>query len=177
LGIDVFGFFQKKERGKWIFVEEYDYFGRGHLRSWLVPWDEHIEPIAPFRGFPPDCHWDVSSRMVSWLTADEILDSLPVIYKSTVRLSYDEFLEQRKKEYWEKQFDFTYVYDPDGQIIHQDRFITAKWRPFEDGYTIDSWGVELFFDLSENRGIKAFTDKVQELKIKYGEVRYLFSYG
>jgi hypothetical protein len=44
--------------------------------------------------------------------------------------------------------------------------------------TIDSWGVvDLFFDISENRGIKEFTDKVQELKIKHGEVRYVFQYG
>jgi hypothetical protein len=182
LGLDLYGGFQKKERGKWIFVEEYgvNYY---YLMSWLAPWDTRsIEPIAPCRGFPPDyphdSHLDLDfPDTASWLTADEILDSLPVIRKSTVRLSYDEFMKQRKKEYWEEQFDFTYVYDPEGQFTCNDRFITAKWRPFEDGYTIDSWGVDLFFDVSEDRGIKKFTDKAQELKIKHGEVRYVFHFS
>ena len=176
MGIDVDGYFQKKIHGKWKNIGSYYDGMRGTLRSWLAPWSNMgIEPIAEWRGFPPD--WILGDFQptlpgcCSWMMADEILDSLPVIQKITTCLSEEEFQKRKRKEYW----DDTYVYDPHGILGKgKSRFITASRRPFEEGYTVDSWGVDIFFDLSSE--VKDFTDKVLELKNLHGEIRFVFCY-
>jgi hypothetical protein len=179
MGIDIYGCFMKKERGQWIPVEEYEYWSRGKFRSWLAPFRSGIEAISPFRGFHPDFDpekrgnmsllvYDSPRGMNSWLTADEILAALPAIWTTTVRLSYEKFLAEDFLEEFNKVEPY--------EDSHNWKFIAADWRSFEEGYTIDSWGVDLFFDISEDEDFKTFIDKVRELKTTHGEVCYWFTY-
>lgn len=177
MGIDISGVFQARSGDRWIHVGEYSDSMRGTLRSWLAPWKSaEMEPIAPWRGLPADLQelqrqqptdQFANEECCSWVSADEILEALPLFKRWTQTVSEEEFQKAVSKENWD------YTHAP--FVEHPPKFVAANRRPGQSGDDHKKFEAEFVVDVSDE--VKKFTDKVLELKNAHGEVRFVFEYG
>lgn len=120
MGIDVFGVFQKKEDESWVTVSEYYSGRRDWLEDWLgLPFGCRYTPypISVPRGLPVDFDREnihVGEGWQSWLSADEILNALPVLGTETHQVFIEIYFEawERTKEFSLAEWEF-FIEDTD----------------------------------------------------------------
>ena len=152
MGTDIYGSLWAKEGERWRYLCDYDYHERGVLKYWLAPWSpERVEPIAPWRGPPPNYPGKFQSELCSWVLADEIIEALPLRYKSTMTLS-------------------------EAQIsnLEIERYLSIHRKPQQLESDGTLFSVECVMDRSDE--VQDFVDMIRSLALKHGTVRFVFEY-
>ncbi|MGJ7558884.1 hypothetical protein ACSFBI_33480 [Variovorax sp. RB3P1] len=183
MGIEFYGFFQARINGQWKEVGRFDHFNSA-VQHWLAPWEDlhgrwGINPISPWRGAPPDfsvpgmneCDYTELLLLptktyceISWLSAEEILESLPILEMWMEDMDQAEFEKKSNESYW----DFRHAY----WVEAPPRLVSARKLNVVPAEGSEKFKVEFITDRSEEA--RSFTGQVSKLQRDFQQVRFIF---